>query len=43
MANVLRRYGKEIDTWMMGCPRSRAKKQTEGTDGLTKGVGAGQV
>lgn len=46
MANVLKRYGREIDMWMMPCPRSYilyGKKQTPGTDGLTKGVGAGQV
>lgn len=46
MANVLKRYGREIDTWMMWCPRSYilyGKKWTEDSDGLTKGVGAGQV
>lgn len=46
MANVLKRYSREIDTWMMWCPRSYilyGKKWTEGNDGLTKGVGAGQV
>lgn len=46
MANVVKRYGREIDTWMMPCLRSYilyGKKQTQGTDGLTKGVGAGQV
>lgn len=46
MADVLKRYWRrEIDIWMIWCPRSLIlrEKTPEGTDGLTKGAGAGQA
>lgn len=43
MANVVKRYSREIDMWMMLSPSLIFSMVKNKHNGLTKGVGAGQM